>query len=69
MKNTLSKINDNIKKRKNPKDVFITPLQLAKFAIDMIENKNNFVWLDNCKNNGSIIINFLKIIGKNIVKF
>jgi hypothetical protein len=58
---TLSKINDDIKKRKSPKDVFITPLKLAKFAIDMIitniedsgESKDNLVWCDNCKNDGS----------------
>jgi hypothetical protein len=47
----ISKINHKIKHRENPKDVFITPLKLAKTHIDMIECKG--CWYDPFKNNGS----------------
>lgn len=60
-KKSFSNIADNIKKREEPKDVFITPLKLAKFAIDMINTKIKesaessipFVWCDYCKNSGA----------------
>jgi hypothetical protein len=42
-----------IKKRNKPKDIFITPLELSKSHIDMIEYNDNEIWLDPCKNNGS----------------
>ena len=48
-----SAISRNIKNRKNANDVFITPLELAKKHIDMIDYKDNDVWLDPCKNDGS----------------
>lgn len=48
-----SKISHKIKARENAKDIFITPLDLAKKHIDMIEYKQNDKWLDPCKNNGS----------------
>ena len=42
-----------IKQRVNPNDVFITPLELAKKAIDMVDYQENFVWYDPFKNSGS----------------
>lgn len=42
-----------IKKRDSPNDVFITPLNLAKINIDMIETNESDVWFDPFKNNGS----------------
>ena len=48
-----SAISRNIKNRKNANDIFITPLELAKKHIDMIDYKDNDVWLDPCKNDGS----------------
>ena len=46
-------ISHKIKKRNKPKDIFITPLELSKSHIDMIEYNDNDIWLDPCKNNGS----------------
>lgn len=46
-------ISHNIKGRKNSNDVFITPPQLAKNHIDMIEYKTDDIWYDPFKNNGS----------------
>lgn len=43
----------NIKQRKIPNDVFITPLKLAKYNIDMIEYNEDEIWYDPFKNNGS----------------
>ena len=48
-----SAISHNIKARTNANDVFITPLQLAKNHIDMIEYKTDDIWYDPFKNNGS----------------
>jgi len=42
-----------IKQRKVAKDVFITPKELAKSHIDMIDGKPDDIWLDPCKNDGS----------------
>ena len=42
-----------IKKRDNANDVFITPLELAKKAIDMVDYQENFVLYDTFKNSGS----------------
>lgn len=45
-----------IKHRTNPKDVFLTPVKLAKLHIDMIPDKYKTqydIWLDPCKNDGS----------------
>tara|TARA_R110000764_G_scaffold216103_1_gene302945 strand:+ start:40 stop:540 length:501 start_codon:yes stop_codon:yes gene_type:complete len=50
---SLSAINTKIKQRATPKDVFITPLKLAKTAIDMIEYTELDVWYDPFKNSGS----------------
>ncbi len=43
----------NIKQRETPNDVFITPLKLAKYNIDMIEYNKDEIWYDPFKNNGS----------------
>jgi hypothetical protein len=48
-----SKTSHKIKKRDNANDVFITPLALAKKAIDMVEYKETDIWFDPFKNNGS----------------
>lgn len=48
-----SKTSHTIKKRENPKDVFITPLKLAKSHIDMIEFKDDEIWYDPFKNTGN----------------
>jgi hypothetical protein len=48
-----SKISHNIKKRHDPKDVFITPLKLAKKHIDMIEYEDTDIWFDPFKNSGN----------------
>ena len=50
---TKSNTSHNIKQRETPNDVFITPLKLAKYNIDMIEYKEEDVWYDPFKNNGS----------------
>jgi hypothetical protein len=42
-----------IKQRKTPKNVFITPLDLAKKHIDMIDSVDSDLWLDSSKNSGS----------------
>ena len=48
-----SKTSHTIKKRENPKDVFITSLKLAKSHIDMIEFKDDEIWYDPFKNTGN----------------
>tara|TARA_R110000787_G_scaffold167324_2_gene280306 strand:- start:479 stop:985 length:507 start_codon:yes stop_codon:yes gene_type:complete len=48
-----SKTSHNIKKRNTSNDVFITPLPLAKKAIDMISFEPDDIWFDPFKNNGS----------------
>ena len=51
-----SKSSHNIKKRNKrnkANDVFITPLELAKLNIDMIDSIPDDIWLDPCKNDGS----------------
>ena len=48
-----SKTSHKIKKRDNPKDIFLTPLNLAKSHIDMIEFKEDEVWYDPFKNTGN----------------
>jgi hypothetical protein len=48
-----SNTSHKIKNRVNPNDVFITPLKLAKYNIDMIEYNQDDIWYDPFKNNGS----------------
>ena len=58
--NKFSEIHHNIKNRNKPKDVFITPVGLAKLHIDMTKkySKNNSLWLDPFKNSGVYYNNF-----------
>ena len=48
-----SKTSHTIIKRKEANDIFITPIELAKKHIEMIEFNENEKWLDPCKNDGS----------------
>lgn len=48
-----SKSSHKIKERINANDVFITPLELAKKHIEMIDYNHDDKWLDSCKNSGS----------------
>jgi len=64
----MSKTGHSIKKRTTPNDVFITPLDLAKSHIDMIQytmhgnlqfqRVSGGLWLDSCKNSGSYFNQF-----------
>ena len=54
----LSKINTKIKKREYPKDVFITPIPLAKICISKHNINKKDIWYDPFKNNGSFYNNF-----------
>ena len=49
----MSKVGHSIKHRVKANDVFITPLELAKKHIEMIDTKEDDLWLDSCKNKGS----------------
>lgn len=46
-------ISHKIKKRNTANDIFITPLELAKKAISMIEYKATDIWYDPFKNTGN----------------
>ena len=48
-----SKTSHNIKKRDKGNDVFITPLELAKKHIDMINHNDGELWYDPFKNSGN----------------
>ena len=48
-----SNISHQIKQRPHANDVFITPLELSKKAIGMVEYKEDDIWYDPFKNNGS----------------
>ena len=54
---SFTEITRDIKKRDNPKDVFITPLPLAKKQIDFVKEwscyDNDDVWFDPFRNDGS----------------
>jgi hypothetical protein len=49
----MSAINKGIRDRKKNNDIFITPLPLAKKAIDLIEYTETDIWYDPFKNTGS----------------
>jgi hypothetical protein len=49
----MSEVNHKIKSREVANDVFITPLELAKTQIDMIETNDADIWYDPFKNSGS----------------
>lgn len=53
-----SAISTQIKKRENANDIFITPLELAKKQIDMIDYNENDLWLDPFKNSGNFYNQF-----------
>jgi hypothetical protein len=55
---TSSTTSTMIKNRKNPKDVFITPKELARTGIDMIEFRSDEVWYDPFRNSGSYFNQF-----------
>ena len=55
---SLSSINHTIKGRDSPKNVFITPPELAKSHIKMIDTLDSDLWLDPCKNSGSYYNHF-----------
>jgi hypothetical protein len=48
----------NIKKRNKANDVFLTPIELAKNHINMIEYKEDDIWYDPFKNSGNYFNNF-----------
>ena len=48
-----SKVAHQIKGRNVANDVFITPLELAKKHIEMVESSADDIWLDPCKNSGA----------------
>jgi len=53
-----SKVSHSIKNRKDAKDVFITPEELAIKHINMIEYKESDIWYDPFKNTGNYYNNF-----------
>ena len=53
-----TKTSTKIKNRDKPNDVFITPLRLSKYHIDMIKHKENDTWYDPFMNNGSYFNQF-----------
>jgi len=53
-----AKTSTKIKNRNISNDVFITPLRLSKYHIDMIKHKENDIWYDPFKNNGSYFNQF-----------
>lgn len=60
-----SNTSHKIKQRENPNDVFITPLKLAKYNIDMIEYKDDDIWYDPFKNDGSYYNQFPQVSNEN----
>lgn len=53
-----SAISHKIKKRINPQDVFITPVELVKKQISFINHNEYDVWLDPCCATGNYLKNF-----------
>jgi hypothetical protein len=49
----MAQVNHKIKSREVANDVFITPLDLAKTQIDLIDCKVSDIWYDPFKNSGS----------------
>jgi len=56
--NKISTIGHKIKQRKVPRDVFITPVELAKKLIKRHSYKDTDIWLDPFKNDGSFYNNY-----------
>jgi hypothetical protein len=57
-KNAFTKHITGIKNRDKPNDVFLTPLPLAKLAIDMVDVDEADVWFDPFKNTGNFYDQF-----------
>ena len=53
-----SQTGHKIKNRKEGNDVFLTPTELAKKHIEMIEYNDNDIWYDPFKNSGNYYNNF-----------
>lgn len=53
-----SQVSHKIKQRETPNHIFITPVELAKTAIGMVEYNDNDVWFDPFKNSGNYYNNF-----------
>jgi hypothetical protein len=53
-----SSVSTNIKKRTKPNDIFITPLELAKKQISMIDYDLDDLWIDPFKNSGNFYNQF-----------
>ena len=53
-----SSTSHNIRNRKQPKDVFITPVELAKKHIDYLDANDDDIWYDPFRNSGSYYNNF-----------
>ena len=53
---SLNTVFNNIRSREKPNDVFITPRELAKLHIDMLDSwyhSPTRTWMDPCRNDGS----------------
>lgn len=57
-KNAFTKHISGIKNRDKPNDVFLTPIPLAKLAIDMVDVDEADVWFDPFKNTGNFYDQF-----------
>ena len=55
---SVSNTGHSIKKRDKANDVFITPVELCKEHINMIEYKEDDIWYDPFKNSGNYYNNF-----------
>ena len=55
---SISQKNHSIKHRTTANDVFITPVELCKIQIEMIEYKEEDKWLDPFKNTGNYYNNY-----------
>lgn len=47
-----------IQNRENPNDIFYTPIDICKKAIEMVDNKPEYVWFDPWKGGGNFFNNF-----------
>ena len=53
-----SNLGHKIKQRSKKNDIFITPIQLAKKHINLIEYKDDEIWFDPFKNSGNYYNNY-----------
>lgn len=54
----ISKKMNQIQKRENANDCFVTPVEICKKAVAMVDNKQEYVWLDPWKGTGNFYNNF-----------